>query len=104
MQKQSADVSKAAPYRPPMSKSQKKQAVESLLGVRERLTHSKRGWKVTHYFLFATDHVEGTPSDRTHPYCLVWFPLDALPEFYWPEQRELVDASCERIGALVRDG
>lgn len=72
------------------------------LGSRERLDHAKRGWKVTHYFLFATGQEVGVPTDTSRLYRLEWFSLDDLPPFIWPEQRELLESCRERIEALLR--
>ncbi len=71
------------------------------LAVRERLDYQKRGWKKTHYFLFLTPQAHGIPTDVLHPYQVAWFPLEALPSMFWPEQRELLDANRDRIFALV---
>ena len=62
------------------------------LGVRERLDYLKRAWKKTHYYLFSTRQITGTPTDLEHDYRLEWFPLDALPAMFWPEQKELIVA------------
>ncbi|HBB35684.1 MAG TPA: ADP-ribose pyrophosphatase [Cyanobacteria bacterium UBA9273] len=72
------------------------------LGVRERLAFSKRSWKITHYFLFITDQVEGSPTDPDNDYQLEWFPLAQLPSFFWPEQREIIETNRDRIGELLR--
>jgi len=67
------------------------------LGVRERLDFLKRAWKKTHYYLFTTGQTEGTPTDRAHDYRLEWFPLDALPPMFWPEQKELIETNRAQI-------
>lgn len=67
------------------------------LGVRERLDFRKRAWKKTHYYLFTTRQTEGTPTDREHNYHLEWFPLDALPPMFWPEQKELIETNRVQI-------
>ncbi len=56
----------------------------------ERLTFTKNLWQIIHFFLFHTDQIEGTPTDTQHHYGVWWFPIDDLPAFFWPEQRELV--------------
>jgi ADP-ribose pyrophosphatase YjhB (NUDIX family) len=71
------------------------------LGMRERLDFAKRAWKKTHYFLFVTHQVDGTPTDTLHDYRLEWFPLDALPSLFWPEQRALIEANREKIRRLA---
>lgn len=72
------------------------------LGVRERLDHGKASWKRTHYFLFTTAQRQGMPTDQTHPCELEWFPLDALPAMFWPEQHELVVGHRDSIIATAR--
>lgn len=72
------------------------------LGVRERLDVHKKRWIISHYFLFLTDQTLGEPSDVEHHYDPGWFPLDDLPELFWPEQRELIETNREKIVRLVR--
>lgn len=67
------------------------------LGVRERLSYNKKRWTVTHYFLFSTAQVEGTPSDDAHDYKLEWHDLDDLPPMFWSEQRALIETNRETI-------
>ena len=82
------------------------------LGVRERLDFERTSWKRTHYFLF----LAGAPAPETeaaaragvatgttwpHRAAPTWFPLDALPAMFWPEQRELLLTERERIHASV---
>ena len=43
------------------------------LGVRERLTYEKRFWNKTHYFLFRTYQIAGTPTDTERSYQLAWY-------------------------------
>lgn len=72
------------------------------LAVRERLDHSKQSWKVTHYFLFA-DEVASRPRERVpHSSSVEWFLLEALPEMFWPEQRELLETNRDHIIELLR--
>ncbi len=61
------------------------------LKVQERLGLKKNVWKEIHYFLFLTHQKEAFPTDKFHRYELWWFPLDALPSFFWPEQKYLVE-------------
>ncbi|MRR08800.1 NUDIX domain-containing protein [bacterium] len=67
------------------------------LGVRQRLDLKKRSWKTTHYFLFATTQRSGHPTDPHHSYIMEWFPIDRLPDMFWPEQEELVRTNAESI-------
>jgi len=67
------------------------------LGTRERLDYRRASWKRTHYFLYLTEAPPDTPEGRAQ-----WFPLDALPPMFWPEQRELLETNHQRILELVR--
>jgi ADP-ribose pyrophosphatase YjhB (NUDIX family) len=71
------------------------------LGLGERLGGKKAVWQKTHYFLFLTTEVKGTPTDR-RDWEVKWFDLDRLPELYWPEQERLVHGERERIIDRVR--
>jgi ADP-ribose pyrophosphatase YjhB (NUDIX family) len=71
------------------------------LGVQERLSFSKKRWKKTHYFLFATHQVTGKPTDPNISYELHWFPIQRLPDILWPEQKALIDLNRPQIIQLV---
>ena len=71
------------------------------LGERQRLNFNRKRWVTIHYFLFLTNQSQTTPTDPNHVYVCEWFALDALPEFFWPEQHELVLASAPRIQSLI---
>jgi len=71
------------------------------LGMRERLSFNKRAWKKTHYFLFLTNQSEGRPTDPQHEHDAAWFPLEAVPDLFWPEQTQLIRENYERILALI---
>ena len=73
------------------------------LGARERLDFKRRSWKKTHYFLFTTNQESGQPTDPKHKHHVEWFPLDELPEMFWPEQRDLIETNREKIRKLVAD-
>lgn len=72
------------------------------LGAKERLDFGKRSWKKTHYFLFLTNQSAGKPTDPNHDYEIKWFPLEAVPELFWPEQTQLIRDNRERILELVQ--
>lgn len=66
------------------------------LGQRGRLGFSRRRWIITRYFLYVTRQAISRPTDeRYRP--AEWYDLDGLPEFFWPEQRELVEENRDRI-------
>lgn len=67
------------------------------LGVRERLNYARTSWKRTRYFLFLA------PAGADHPAAASarWFPLDALPAMFWPEQRALLEQERPRLLSLV---
>ncbi len=67
------------------------------LGVRERLDYERTSWKRTHYFLFVVRSDVSEPVDARAE----WFPLDALPAMFWPEQRALLEEERSRIGARL---
>ncbi len=71
------------------------------LGVKERLSFDKQVWKKTHYFLYATDQVKAVPEDVEHHNTMDWFPADRLPDMFWPEQRDLVEANAREIERSV---
>jgi ADP-ribose pyrophosphatase YjhB (NUDIX family) len=72
-------------------------ALVGTLGIKERLDFKKRAWKITHYFLFTTAQTVCTPTDPKHHYAVGWYPIDALPPMFWPEQRDLVTDNTQRI-------
>jgi ADP-ribose pyrophosphatase YjhB (NUDIX family) len=73
------------------------------LGIKERLSFEKTDWKITHYFLFETDEIFGRqnlqPGEEDMK--LIWFNLDNLPDFFWPEQKELINENIKRIKRLL---
>ena len=62
----------------------------AFLGIRERLNFTKQNWQIVHYFLFITNKQQGVPLDKDRHDASWWFEIDNLPEFFWPEQKELV--------------
>jgi 8-oxo-dGTP pyrophosphatase MutT (NUDIX family) len=72
------------------------------IGVQERLNYRRKAWKVIHYFLYLTYQEDGQPTDSTHGYRCEWFPIDALPAMFWPEQRQLIEQNREWMSKLVR--
>lgn len=71
------------------------------LGARGRLSYDKVCWITTHYFLFVTEQVEGTPTDIEHHYELAWHPIGELPAIFWQEQRELIETNRDKIVGLI---
>lgn len=72
------------------------------LGTRERLSFTRRKWTIGHYFLYVTEQIDVTPIDAAnHPEKPSWFPLEKLPSFFWPEQRELVETNYQKIRDAV---
>ena len=67
------------------------------LGTKGRLSFDKKVWKETHYFLFVTRQVDAVPEDTEHHQTMDWFPVDELPDMFWPEQRELVEANIRDL-------
>lgn len=71
------------------------------LGIRERLSFNRKRWTRTHYYLFRTSREIAIPTDRRY-YPPEWFPIDQLPEVFWPEQRELIESNRQRIIELAK--
>ena len=71
------------------------------LGSRQRLNFARKRWITIHYYLFQTSQRETTPTDPNHNYICEWFLPEALPEFFWPEQHDLVLDSLPRIQSLL---
>lgn len=72
------------------------------LGMKARLSYSKTSWKKTHYFLFYTEQEHATPTDAENHDALIWQPLDALTNIFWPEQRELIEENRDKIESAVK--
>jgi ubiquinone/menaquinone biosynthesis C-methylase UbiE len=67
------------------------------LGIRERLNYERTSWKRTRYYLFlAAGATSGASRQNAE-----WFPLDALPAMFWPEQRALLEEEHARIEVLA---
>ncbi len=71
------------------------------LGSSGRLDFRKRSWGTMHYFLFTTGQDKTRPSDPEHQYIVKWFSIDALPEMFWPEQKELIEKNLKKIKMLT---
>lgn len=71
------------------------------LGMKARLDFNKTVWKETHYFLFYTEQEHATPTDVDNHDALIWQPLDTLNNFFWPEQRELIEENRAKIESAV---
>lgn len=67
------------------------------LGVRERLDYERTSWKRTHYYLFLASF----DTDRSVHSVADWFPLDAPPAMFWPEQRALLEEERARIQTVL---
>ena len=70
------------------------------LAVKERLSHDRTYWAVMHHYLFVTVGPGGSPTDDRHRGGPWWFPLNALPVLYWPEQVSLLHDCREVIEAM----
>jgi ADP-ribose pyrophosphatase YjhB (NUDIX family) len=73
------------------------------LGASQRLNFKRNRWITVHYYLFLTRQKSGQPTDQDHLYHCEWFRLDDLPEFFWPDQRQLVLDTLPRIHALLAE-
>ena len=72
------------------------------LGAQQRQDYDKTCWKIIYYFLFLTTQVQGAPTDPHRPYAMEWHDLRALPEMFWPEQRQLMVSNAALIEREVR--
>lgn len=61
-----------------------------LLGTKERLDFKKEYWKKTYYFLFIGQYNKSAK----------WFPINNLPEMFFPEQKKLILDNKDRIEKL----
>ncbi len=78
-------------------------AVEKIaeLAVMERQSEKKVLWSINHYALFVTQQVSGEIKDTEHHMGMDWFPIDALPEMFWPDERRMIEQNRKRIYDLV---
>lgn len=71
------------------------------LDVKERLDYRKTNWKKTHYFLFITDQVDGSPTDTNYHDEVEWFALESFPDLFWPEQTQIIRENQQKIENAV---
>jgi len=71
------------------------------LDVKERLDFLKTEWKLTHYFLYATDEVDVKPLEADVHTEMAWVPIDPVPDLFWPEQVELIRENLEEIKSYL---
>lgn len=69
----------------------------STLATLERFNYRKTRWSITHYFLFLTDEIEVTPSESERHAPPHWYPLEAVPKLFWPEQSHLIASAQKQI-------
>lgn len=69
------------------------------LGEKERFTFEKNEWRKTYYFLFSTNQLSGKQQleEGERDYVLEWFDFESIPNFFWPEQREIIEENREKI-------
>lgn len=67
------------------------------LAVLERQSEKKVLWSINHYALYVTEQVSGTIKDTEHHMGMDWFPIDALPEMFWPDERRMIEQNRKRI-------
>ena len=72
------------------------------LGTRSRLSFNKNRWTTTQYFLFQSGQIEPGVTEKAS-YVPGWFPIDALPNMLWPEQRELIEVNRDKITQLLKN-
>lgn len=67
------------------------------LAVLERQSEKKVLWSINHYALFVTEQVSGEIIDVEHHTGMAWFPLDHLPEMFWPDERRMIEFNRKLI-------
>lgn len=68
----------------------------------ERHDLYRKYWSISHYDLFVTEQIEGEILDKDHHFGMGWFPLDDLPDMFWPcEQRMLARHRKEIYDAVI---
>lgn len=67
----------------------------------ERYNLTKSYWSINHYDLFITEQIEGEILDKDHHFGMAWFPIDDLPEMYWPDEKNLLLTHRPMIYDLV---
>ncbi len=73
------------------------------VGTCERLTYNKAQWATTHFYLYYTTQIDGTPTDHEHHYGVWWQPIDDLSLLFWPEQKRLIAENKNDIVTAIRD-
>lgn len=68
-----------------------------------RLNLYRTVWTTNHYDLFSTQQLSGEILDKEHHFDMGWFPIDDLPELYWPCERSLLTKHRKRIYDAVID-
>jgi len=63
--------------------------IVKLLGVKERASFDGKEGKTIYYFLMKAEG-EDFQKDPKVTWEVVWFPLDELPDFFWPDQKALI--------------
>jgi 8-oxo-dGTP pyrophosphatase MutT (NUDIX family) len=71
------------------------------LAVLERQSEKKVLWSINHYALFVTEQVCGVIKDTEHHTGMAWFPVDELPEMFWPDERRMIEQNRKLIYARV---
>jgi 8-oxo-dGTP pyrophosphatase MutT (NUDIX family) len=71
------------------------------LGVSEHQDLKREVWAVCQYGLYFTQQVHSEIVDTQHHFGFGWFPLEALPEMFWPCERDMLERERKRIYELV---
>jgi 8-oxo-dGTP pyrophosphatase MutT (NUDIX family) len=71
------------------------------IAVLERQSEKKVLWSINHYALYVTTQVSGTIKDTEHHMGMDWFPIDALPEMFWPDERRMIEVNRKKIYEAV---
>jgi 8-oxo-dGTP pyrophosphatase MutT (NUDIX family) len=71
------------------------------LGTLDRCNYKRTYWQSSHYGLYRTEQVEGGPTDPDN-YGLAWFPIEALPAMFWPDEQRLLRSKAAWIAGLLK--
>ncbi|MCC6142826.1 MAG: NUDIX domain-containing protein [Candidatus Hydrogenedentes bacterium] len=61
------------------------------LALLERQDVNREYWAFNHYLLFVTGQVDGDLLDKDHHFDPGWFPLDTLPQMFWPDEQRMLE-------------
>ena len=75
------------------------------LGIKKRVSFQGDEYKTVHYFLFDCGDNKKLEifKDNGNIIQPKWFPIDSLPELFWPGQKEIIKDNLNTIKAFKHD-